>query len=145
MGVLGGSRGGVGLCIIYPGNTPCDRLCLGGLAFLTHFLADAMRYPLGSPLSSIHNSSLGNGISGPSISWPTMGLPLQPRNATGLWVVMLDFDHFCHWFSLLSPGNWVKHLTHVILLNPQSIPVMRMLLYHFILAKRRGWQMAFLQ
>lgn len=59
--MLGGSSGGVGLRITYPGTTPCDRVHLGGLAFLTHFLKDAVMYPLQSPISCIHNSSLSNG------------------------------------------------------------------------------------
>ena len=83
----------VGLCIIYPGAPPQDRVCLGGLAFPARFLVDAMVYPLGTPISPIHGPSLGNDISGPSISWPTVGFLLEPNSVIGLSVVVLDVDN----------------------------------------------------
>ena len=85
--------GRVGLCIIYPGTTPQDRVCLGGLAFPARFLVEAMVHPLGTPMSPIHGPSLSNDISGPSISWPAVGFLLEPNNTIGLSVVVLDVDN----------------------------------------------------
>lgn len=101
--MLGGSSGRVGLCITYPGNTSCDRVHLGGLAFLIHFLVDAT----GTHFSHPHYSftTLPQVMGTRDFSFLAhVGLLLELSNATCLSVILLDFNNCWHCFSHLSVG-----------------------------------------